>query len=104
VAERHRLANHRGSLTFDVECHGLCYTVTASRFADGRLGEIFITNHKAGSTAGILASDAAIAASQALQCGCPADVLRNALCRDGERRACGSLGAALDVLIGEREL
>jgi ribonucleoside-diphosphate reductase alpha chain len=71
---RERLPNRRGSLTFTFECSG---TATASRFNDGTLGEVFLQNHKADSTASIMASDAAIAASLALQFGCALDTLRN---------------------------
>jgi hypothetical protein len=45
-----------------------------------------------------MASDCAIAASLALQYGCPADVLRKALSRDSHGRANGPLGAALDQI------
>jgi len=48
--------------------------------------------------AGIMASDAAIAASLALQFGCPADVLRRALSRDARGNATGPLGIALDLI------
>jgi hypothetical protein len=95
---RSRLPNRRGSLTFEIELRGLKFTCTASRFADGRLGEIFVTNHKANSNAGIMASDGAVAASLALQFGCPVEVLRKALCRDGSGKASGPVGAALDAL------
>jgi hypothetical protein len=63
-----------------------------------RIGEIFITNHKAGSQSGIMASDAAVAASIALQYGAPLDVIRHALMRDGRGRPSGPLGIALDQL------
>ena len=72
--------------------------MTASAFDNGDLAEVFITNHRASSGAGIMASDAAIAASLALQFGCPAEVLRRALARDSRGRATGPLGAALDAL------
>jgi ribonucleoside-diphosphate reductase alpha chain len=45
-----------------------------------------------------MASDAAIAASLALQFGCPAEVLRRALKRDGQGKASSPLGVALDRL------
>jgi hypothetical protein len=98
---RKRLPNRRGSLTFDFELHGLKYTATASKFGDGPLGEVFLTNHKAGSTAGIMASDAAIAASLALQHGCPLEILRRALCRDARGNASSPLGVALDLLAAD---
>jgi ribonucleoside-diphosphate reductase alpha chain len=98
VSNRQRLPNRRGSITFDVEALGLTFTVTASKFASGELGEIFIQNHKTNSAAGILASDSAIAASLALQFGCPAEVLARALSRDSRGNATGPLGIALDLL------
>ena len=99
TAGRERLPNRRGSMTFDVESCGLWFTVTASRFGDQRLAEVFIRNHKSDSAAGIMASDAAIAASLALQFGCPVEVLRRALSRDAQGKASSPLGAALDLLV-----
>src|SRR5271169_2793869 len=99
MTERKRLRNRRGSITFDVESCGLRFTVTASRFDDGHLAEVFIQNHKASSSAGILASDSAIAASLALQYGCPVETLRKALKRDSQDKALSPLGQALDALV-----
>jgi len=95
---RQRLPNRRASITFDIKSRDLRFTVTASRLNNGNLGEVFIQNHKADSTAGIMASDAAIAASLALQFGCPADVLRRALCRASQGGGSSPLGVALDVI------
>jgi hypothetical protein len=100
-AIRRRLSDRRGSITFTLEVGGPRFTATASRFDDGSLGEIFLQNHKADSTAGIMASDAAIAASLALQFGCPMETLRKALCRDTRGNATGPLGVALDTLARE---
>jgi hypothetical protein len=99
---RHRLPDRRGSVTFDVDAFALRFTVTASHFGDGSLGEIFLQNHKADSAAGIMASDGAVAASLALQFGCPVEVLRKALSRDARGRATGPLGTALDHLAADR--
>jgi hypothetical protein len=95
---RQRLPNRRGSITFDIEALGLTFTVTASRFSDQRLAEVFIRNHKCDSAAGIMASDCAIAASLALQYGCTAEVLARALSRDSRGNATGPLGITLDLL------
>jgi ribonucleoside-diphosphate reductase alpha chain len=97
---RERLVNRRPSETFAFECAGLRYIATIGRFADGRLGEIFLTNTKAGSDADTNARDAAIAASIALQHGADVDALRKALCRDSAGCALGPLGTALDILVG----
>ncbi len=95
---RRRLPDRRGSVTFALQAGGLNFTATVSRFDDGSLGEVFFQNHKTNSTAGILASDAAIAASLALQFGCPVETLRKALCRDARGNATGPLGTVLDRL------
>jgi hypothetical protein len=63
---RERLPNRRASTSFDIEVGGLKYTATVSRFADGRIGELFITNGKAGSDSDANARDAAIITSIAL--------------------------------------
>jgi ribonucleoside-diphosphate reductase alpha chain len=96
MTARHRLSNRRTSVTFAIEVQGLRFTATVSRFADGEVGEIFLQNHKCDSGAGILANDSAIAASLALQFGCPVETLRRALSRDSRGNATGPLGAALD--------
>jgi len=60
-----------------------------------------MTNHKAGSMAGILASDAAVLASIALQHGASLETLRRALMRDSQGRAIGPLGVVLDMIASE---
>jgi ribonucleoside-diphosphate reductase alpha chain len=93
---RERLRNRRLSETFTLELHGLCYVVSFSRFGDGRLAEIFLQNHKPASQSDSNARDSAIAASLALQFGCPLETLRRALLRDAQGNASTPLGAALD--------
>lgn len=102
MSARAKLPNRRGSLTFNLECDGLRYVATVSRFDDGRLGEIFLTNNKAGSAADTAARDAAITCSLALQFGADLDVIRRALCRDRSGKANSPLGVALDLLAAER--
>jgi len=60
----------------------IAYTATVSWFGDGRLAELFLNNHKAGSQADTSARDAAITLSLALQHGADAETIRKALCRD----------------------
>jgi hypothetical protein len=43
---RQRLLNRRASTSFDLEVAGLRYTATISHFFDGRIGELFLSNHK----------------------------------------------------------
>jgi hypothetical protein len=98
MQRRERLPNRRLGETFELQLHGLRYTATISRFADGRLAEVFLQNHKPGSQSDSNARDAAVAASLALQFGCPLEVLRRALLRDAQGRPSTPLGAALDQL------
>jgi ribonucleoside-diphosphate reductase alpha chain len=99
MTPRLRLPNRRGSTTFTFEVGGLRYVATASSFDDGNPAEIFLTSHRAGSAAGIMAGDAAIAASLALQHGCSVEVLHKALSRDSHGRATSPFGAVLDLLV-----
>jgi ribonucleoside-diphosphate reductase alpha chain len=98
---RQRLPNRRASETFGLECAGLAYVATISRFDDGRLAEIFLTNHKSGSGSDTAARDAAITCSLALQFGADVETIRRALCRDNRGNATGPLGVALDMLTNE---
>jgi hypothetical protein len=100
MSERERLPNRRECETFDIEAGGLRYRATIGRFEDGRLAEVFLVNHKAGSAAGIMASDSAVLCSIALQYGVPVEVLRRALMRDPQGRAVGPLGVVLDLVGG----
>lgn len=99
MTERERLPNRRFSSTFELQVGGLRYTCTASRYPDGRIAELFLSNHKTNSSADTAARDAAIAFSFAVQHGADAEAIRRALCRDSQGRASGPLGQALDVLI-----
>jgi hypothetical protein len=101
---RERLPNRRIAETFELEVNGLRYTVTIGRH-DGRVLEVFLQNHKPGSQSDANARDAAVAASLALQFGCPLEVLRRALLRDAHGRPSTPLGAAVDLIAqaeGER--
>jgi hypothetical protein len=102
MSARSRLPNRRPSETFALDCNGLSYLASISRFEDGRLAEIFISNAKAGSHSDAAAKDAAVVTSIALQHGVSVDVIRHALLRDSHGRASSPLGAALDVVV-ERE-
>ena len=95
---RERLRNRRRSETFALELHGLRYLASFSRFDDGRVAEVFLQSLKPASQSDSNARDSAIAASLALQFGCPLDVLRRALLRDAQGRASTPLGRALDII------
>jgi hypothetical protein len=103
MSKRERLPDRRASEIFDFESMSLRFTGSVSRGVDGKILELFLDNHKAGSAVGTLARDAAIVLSFALQHGGDAETIRRALCRDSAGRAMGPLGRALDLLIeGDR--
>jgi hypothetical protein len=99
---RQRLPNRRPSSTFALECNGLSYVASISRFSDGRLAEIFISNAKVSSHSDSAAKDAAVVCSIALQHGVPVDVIRHALLHDAHGNASSPLGAALDKIGGDK--
>ena len=102
MTARHRLPNRRLAESFELEVAGLRYTCTVGRYPNGRVGEIFLSNHKFNSAADTNARDSAIVVSIAIQFGADIETIRKALCRDSHGRASGPLGAALDLIMGER--
>jgi hypothetical protein len=93
MSERERLPDRREAELVDFEHEGRKWTVTVGRFADGRIAEVFIDGPTE-SPIVALAQDGALAASLALQSGCPLDTLRHAL--DG--REAGPLEVALALI------
>ena len=79
---RERPANRRVSESLSFEHNGHKFVATISRFTDGRLGEIFISNGHIGSDTDAAARDGAVVASIALQHGIPVQKIQHALLRD----------------------
>jgi hypothetical protein len=102
MTARERLPQRRANESFTFELNGLRFTATVSRFPDGRIGELFLTNHKFGNQSDTNARDAAILLSFALQHGADIEAIRRALCRDSQGRALGPIGEALDIIIAGR--
>ena len=100
MTTRERLPYRRPVETFDLVAGGLKYVCTVGRFADGRIGELFLGNHKSNSAADTSARDAAITFSIAVQHGADPETIRSALCRDADGKASGPLGAALEIISG----
>jgi hypothetical protein len=98
---RERLPDRRASELFEFESMGLQFTASVSSYDDGRIAELFIDNHKAGSAIGTIVRDLAIAFSFAMQHGANVEAIRAALCRDSQGRPLGPLGAALDYLLAK---
>jgi hypothetical protein len=98
MTERTRLPNRRTAETRAFERDNLKYHMTIGLYPDGRIGEIFLNAEHANSLLDVLAHDAAILASLALQFGCPLDTLRHALKRDAQGIAESPIGQALDLI------
>jgi hypothetical protein len=93
---RDRLPARRACETQTFQHAGADFTMTAGRYADGRLGEIFMSAAHANSALDAIISDAAIAVSFALQHGCDLDDIRRAMKRNSRGEASSPVGAALD--------
>jgi hypothetical protein len=98
MSGREHLPNRRGSGVFDFEHRGLRFTGSFSRFSDGRIGEVFLQNHKNSSGADVIVRDGAVITSIALQFGAPLETLTNAILRDPDGEAASPIGAALDLV------
>lgn len=98
IARRDLLPQRRNNLTLDYKVRGRAHAATLGYYDDGRLGEVFITAAKSGSDASIAAQEAAIAASFALQFGCPPEAMRAAMPRNEAGEPEGPLGRLLDLL------
>jgi hypothetical protein len=92
------LPNRRASEFFGFESMDMKFTASISRDADGNVAELFLDNHKAGSSIGTLVRDAAIILSFALQQGVDLAAVHKALGRDGRGSALSPIGTAPDLL------
>jgi hypothetical protein len=102
MAHRRRLPNRRSNESFDFELDGLRFTATIGGVGAGRVAELFLTNHKAGSAAGASARDAAIILSLGLQHGLPLEAVKNAVLRDARGRPSTPVGMAIDNIPAEK--
>lgn len=99
--ERMTLPVRRYCETFDLR-HGdkrTTYQITLGRFADGRLGEVFISGAKAGSDLDAVARDGAVLLSLALQFGVPLEVIQHAITREQDGAPSTIIGAVVDKLL-----
>lgn len=77
---------------------GMPFEATLGYYQDRRIGEIFLNAGKLTSTADILAKEAAIALSFALQFGASLDDMRRAMPRTTAGEPEGPLGKLMDLL------
>jgi hypothetical protein len=96
VSARERLPDRRACETSSFEHGGADFTMAVGRYADGRIGELFIGAGLANSALDALASDAAIAISFALQHGADLTAIRTAMKRNSSGEASSPIGGALD--------
>ena len=96
--ERNRLPNRRASQNIAFGRDNLNYQMTIGLYPDGRVGEIFLNAEHANSLLDVLAHDAAILASLALQHGCTLETIAHALKRDARGVAASPIGAAVDQI------
>jgi hypothetical protein len=92
------LPNRRASTFLNFESMGIKFTTSFSRDEHGVIRQVFIDNHKGGSSIGTLVRDAAIICSFALQHGADINSIKRALGRDSAGRPLGPIAAALDLL------
>jgi hypothetical protein len=83
MTERQRLPNRRQHDVAEIEHGGFLLTVGVGRYADGRLGEVFIDTHKGGTALDTILRDSAILVSLALQAGVDSTSIRAALAPTG---------------------
>jgi hypothetical protein len=95
---RDSLPNRRASQNIAFERDNLNYQMTVGLYPDGRTGEVFLNAEHANSLLDVLAHDAAILVSLALQFGCPLETIRHAIKRDSGGTASSPIGAALDLI------
>jgi hypothetical protein len=100
---RECLPDRRSHLSQWFEHDGIEYSLGVGHFGDGTVAELFLATRRCGTAADAAARDASIAASLALQFGCPLETLRHAVTRDADGRPSGALGAALDILARDAE-
>jgi hypothetical protein len=98
---RHPLPQRRAAETFELRHRRQTVSVSVGYYADGSVGEVFITAAKAGSELEAVARDGAVLLSIAVQHRVPLNDMRNAITREADGSASTVIGAVLDRLVGE---
>lgn len=100
----------RHSEVFAFDHNGIQFSGSVSRLiardkdgelAQGQVVEVFLEGGRNGTAIQSVARDTAVAASLALQFGCPLETLRAALTRDHDGAPAGPLSALLDLVEGQ---
>jgi hypothetical protein len=96
---RERLPDRRPCESFDIQVANLSCKFSVGRFPNKEVGEVFISNHKAGNAADVAARDVGILISLLLQHGCAAETIARALSRNTDGSASGIATAVLDKIL-----
>ena len=95
---RKRLANRRGGLNVDFICASTTYTALLGYDEQNILREVFLRAGKVGTDVNIVMMEAAIALSFALQWGCTAESMRDAMPRRTDGTPEGPIGVLLQLI------
>ena len=98
MTDREPLPNRRKRIPVEFEHDGHVFTGGAGLYPSGEVGEVFLSAGKTGTHLAIATSDAAIAASLALQHGASVETLRHAFLRTDDGKPAGPLGHLFDIL------
>lgn len=93
---RRRLPNRRLSMTYTVRHNNKPHELTIGYYPDLTPGEMFVDTDRPGADMNMLAHDAMVVASLALQYGCPLDVIRDAVLRHEAGEPATLIGAIAD--------
>jgi ribonucleoside-diphosphate reductase alpha chain len=101
---RERLPNRRSGETIGLEFAGHHFSLTVSRFADGRIGEVFVRSAKPSSELDRLAGDVGVLVSLLLQHGVRPAQINHSLGRlDGGPAPASVIGAVIGLLVARED-
>lgn len=103
MTDREILPNIRGGMAFEFDHHGIMFVGRGNFYPDGRLAEVFLTAGKTGTHLQVAMQDSAVAASLALQHGCPAETLKGAYLKTDAGDPAGPMGKLFEILTGRGE-
>ncbi len=102
MSARVNLPARRPRTSMEFQHEGHMFVGGAGYYENGRIGEVFLSSGKPNSQMDIVAQDAAIAASYALQHGAGLNEMRQAFLRAEDGSAAGPLGRLFDLLWEDR--
>ena len=86
------MPNRRQAENFEINFSGMPVSVTFGRYDDGRIGEVFLSTRKVGTTLDVAARDTAVLLSLLLQYGCSAKIIGRAITADEKGKPEGLAG------------